>query len=261
MTDADFNELFGIDPEPEAKPPKKAGKAAEPKPSPREKQAAKTEAKQLQRAEAEKDSAEVTALRNRLLAYRDSPPLAQALTEVKYDWKRAASRDPVKLAEELQYVERLLARQSRADVVDDIVKAALMLGENVAVATTPLQINGLAEACFKSEKWLFLFERAKTKYGLTRGYSDPALDLAVATFQAGLALHNHNRDKKGAAPAATPGKPHADLNMKVKRPQPAALPAPAPASAPAQQQPAATSAAAPPPRGAVISTPRADNVL
>lgn len=157
-----------------------------------DKKLSKRQQKWLESAFKRDDTEHAIALKKQLESYRESDIISKRLKESGYKLERIAKLKNVdELEDEIELIEKLLKKRTRGDMVNGMVRGAMMTTELLLINKAQLKVKGLTDQCFSDEDWLFTLERVKCKYGLmSLGFEvDPLLELTMSTFYAGLLLH------------------------------------------------------------------------
>jgi len=164
-----------------------------PPPQPKEKKAEKTHAKSpKEHLDITKRMPEDRKAISLLSAYGSNEILGPFLTQThSYDLKPARLRrlSGPKLQELLTDVEDTLANQGNSAASDAIVRQSLTAIENAVTLTGKVYVNGTTNRCFENDRWRFLLERVKTKYGLGFNNLDPVTELSLVTFHTASMIH------------------------------------------------------------------------
>jgi len=128
------------------------------------------------------------------LLYRNSPEIAKVLAShgITIDPKQLRTMSDKAVHALLTEVEDTLNYRNSTGLADDIVKGAVSMAENTVTALTPLELAGLADACFDNEHWRLLLERVKIQYLSDFATMDPLMELGLTTAQTAMFVHAQN---------------------------------------------------------------------
>lgn len=129
-----------------------------------------------------------------LCAYGKSDLLAPKLKKAGVPCEPRALRRVARarLPSLLEEAEEALDDCAVEELSNLALKQGLTCLERVVASRTRYQLEGMTEACFANERWLFLLERAKLKAGIGLAKMDPLTELALITAQTAALTHAKN---------------------------------------------------------------------